>query len=176
MLLPDPSKRLRFREWEEADTIPFAQMNLDPEVMAFFPSPLSVEETVAFVGRIKEDFEVYVYGLYVIEKVEKPGFIGFTGFSVVRFESFFTPCTEIGWRLNRKDWGKGYATEAARTCLEFGFSILGFNKICSFTSVLNTRSIRVMNRIGMTCMGEFEHPLVPKGNPLRTHSLYQILR
>jgi ribosomal-protein-alanine N-acetyltransferase len=174
MLVPPPSERLTFNRWQEKYLAAFASMNRDKEVMKFFPGTLSFEETIGFLIRIEKHFEEQGFGLYAIEKKENDRLIGFTGFSKVPFESFFSPGIEIGWRFSKQEWGKGYATEAARTCLAFGFSKLGFEKIYSFTSILNKRSENVMKKIGMSPAGEFEHPMIPIGNPLRTHILYQL--
>jgi RimJ/RimL family protein N-acetyltransferase len=83
---------------------------------------------------------------------------------------------EIGWRLARQGWGKGYATEAARASLEHGFGKLGLSSIVSFAVTANMRSRRVMERIGM-CRdpdGDFDHPDVPPGDPRRRHVFYRI--
>ena len=147
MLVPRPSERLKLNPWEEKHIEAFAAMNQDKEVMEFFPAILSFEETIGFLIRIRKHFDQNGYGLYAVEKKENDGFIGFTGFSKVPFESFFTPCIELGWRLSKFEWGKGYAGEAARACLEFGFSRLGFEKVYSFTSILNRRSEKVMKKL-----------------------------
>ncbi|EMJ92636.1 toxin-antitoxin system, toxin component, GNAT domain protein [Leptospira alstonii serovar Pingchang str. 80-412] len=100
--------------------------------------------------------------------------VGFTGFLNVSFEASFTPAVEIGWRLNFSFWNRGYATEAASTCLHYGFERLGFPKVVSFTSVLNTRSQSVMKRIGLKEIGFFRHPNLPSEHTLSEHVLYQI--
>jgi [ribosomal protein S5]-alanine N-acetyltransferase len=174
MLFPEPSERLRYREWIEEDLEPFIRMNQDKSVMEFFPSTLSKEKTLELVDRISKHFDNFGFGLYAVEKKGDPGFIGFTGFATASFDSFFTPCTEIGWRFDKFEWGKGFAHEAAMACLKFGFLQLGFEKIYSFTSLLNLRSESVMIHLGMKRVGSFEHPLLPAGNPLRTHVLYQL--
>ena len=94
------------------------------------------------------------------------------------FEEHFTPAVEVGWRLAREHWGCGYATEAGRAALAYGFEELGLAEIVSFTSRLNTRSWRVMERLGMSHdrAGDFEHPRVPVGHPLRPHVLYRLSR
>ena len=105
-------------------------------------------------------------------------FIGFIGLSIPQFEAHFTPCVEIGWRLARAEWGKGYASEGARAALAFGFERLGLAEIVSFTAVSNLRSRRVMERIGMQrrAAEDFDHPNLPEGHPLRRHVLYRIAR
>jgi RimJ/RimL family protein N-acetyltransferase len=102
-------------------------------------------------------------------------FIGFVGLSVPRFEAHFTPCVEIGWRLAYEYWGRGYATEAARAVLDFGFQQLALREIVSFTTTANLRSRAVMERIGMTRTpaDDFDNPGVPAGHALRRHVLYR---
>jgi [ribosomal protein S5]-alanine N-acetyltransferase len=166
--------RLNLREWKQEDTGPFIKMNMDKEVMRYFPSIQNEAETTAQIARIKQHFNDYGYGLYALERKDTGAFIGFTGFAHPRFESFFTPCVEIGWRLNKEHWNMGFATEAARACIKFGFGELNFNEIVSFTAVVNLPSINVMKKSGLSMVGEFEHPLVKEGHVLRSHVLYKI--
>ena len=74
--------------------------------------------------------------------------------------------------MKRDAWGQGYATEAARACLDYGFSQLGMQKIYSWTALSNTPSERVMQKIGMERVGEFDHPMIEAGHPLQRHVLY----
>ncbi len=168
------SERLGFRHWKESDRLPFFQMNSDPEVMAFFPNLLTKEQSNGFMARIEEQFKRYGYGLWAVEIKENNELIGFIGFSNPTFESFFTPCVEIGWRLDHKYWNNGYATEGAKACLSYGFNTLGLKEIYSFTSQINTRSIKVMKKIGMMEMGTFNHPKLDNDNSLCVHVLYKI--
>lgn len=164
--------RLRLRRWIDADVEPFVRMNQDAEVMRYFPRVNTAEETMAFLTRIEAFFDEYGYGLFALELKATGEFIGYTGFAKPRFESWFTPCTEIGWRLKKEAWGQGYATEAATACLDHGFRELGLNRVYSFTALSNTRSERVMQKIGMERDGEFDHPMIEVGHPLRRHVLY----
>ena len=109
---------LLLRDWKEEDILPFVRMNSDKEVMEFFLTTLTEEETMAFYCRIRKEFEEYGYGLYAVECKETQNFLGYVGFHNIAFESDFTPGVEIGWRLCRDAWGKGYATEAASACLD----------------------------------------------------------
>ena len=168
------TERLIFRDWQESDIVPFRAMNNDPRVMAFFPNTLSDTETDAFVGRIKDEFKTYGYGLYAAEEKESGAFIGFIGFHWAAFPSAFTPCIEIGWRLKCDAWGKGYATEGAKACLKYGFETLGFREVLSFTSKTNGRSESVMNKIGMRKRAEFDHPNLDDNSDLKAHVLYEI--
>ena len=166
--------RLKLRRWTDSDIAPFVRMNQDAEVMRYFPRPNTAEETMAFTQRIETFFDEHGYGLFALESKATGEFIGYTGFAKPRFESWFTPCTEIGWRLKREAWGRGYATEAARACLDYGFQTLGLDRIYSFTALSNTPSERVMQKIGMERTGEFDHPMIESGHPLRRHVLYTI--
>src|SRR5579862_6788246 len=108
------TSRLILRQWKLSDHEPFIRLNADKEVMEYFPSVLSEEETVAQIGRITAHIEKYGYGLFAVERKDNQQFIGFTGICHVNFECYFTPCIEVGWRLSRENWRQGFATEAAR--------------------------------------------------------------
>lgn len=168
--------RLVLRRWRQADLARFAAINADPRVMAHFPVPLSREQSDALVRRIEEGFETHGFGAWALEMRATGEFIGFAGLSVPRFEADFTPCVEAAWRLAAEHWGHGYATEAAHAAIRDGFDRCGLEEIVSFTVVANLRSRRVMERLGMTFAGEFEHPDLPEGHPLRRHLLYRLRR
>ena len=102
-------------------------------------------------------------------------FAGFVGLSVPSFAAHFTPAVEVGWRLARPHWGHGYATEAARAAMADGFDRVGLAEIVSFAVPANVRSVRVMQRLGMTHdpADDFDHPRFPEGHRLRRHVLYR---
>jgi len=168
--------RLILRRWRESDREPFARMNADPEVMRHFPSTLTRAQSDGFAARIERQFEERGYGPWAVEIPGEAEFIGFVGLLHHTFPAHFTPATEVGWRLNRPYWGKGYATEAARAAVADGFGRLGLDEIVSMTAPANVRSIAVMERLGMTRnpADDFEHPNVPPGHPLRRHVLYRL--
>lgn len=168
------SERLLFRDWKEEDLLVFREMNKDPLVMKYFPKVLGEDETDSFYQRIQDEFETSGYGLYAVEVKETRKFIGYIGFHKATFPSAFTPCIEIGWRLTSTAWGKGYATEGAKACLDYGFSKLNLSEIFSFTAKINLPSENVMKKIGMTKITEFDHPNVKKSSLLSRHVLYQI--
>ncbi len=150
-------------------------MNADARVMEFLPAQLSRDESDAAADRIEAHFEKHGFGLWAVEIPEIIPFAGFIGLSVPRFEAHFTPCVEIGWRLDAQFWNQGYATEGARGALEFGWKTLELAEIVSLTVPANLRSRNVMEKIGMTRSPEddFEHPLLPAGHPLSRHVLYR---
>ena len=169
------TERLLLRQWREDDFDPFAELNADPEAMRFFPSALTREQSDALATLARTMLSERGWGLWAVEVVDGAPFVGFVGLNVPTFEAPFLPAVEIGWRLGREHWGHGYATEGARAAARFGFEELGLDEIVSFTSVVNERSRRVMERLGMTHdpAGDFDHPRVPKG-PLRRHVLYRL--
>jgi len=170
------TERLLMRRWRDADRAPFAAMNADPVVMEFLTKLLTREESDEFVDRIEHAFEERGWGLWAVEVAESGVFAGFVGLWPADFDAHFTPAVEIGWRLNLPFWGKAYAPEAARAALQFGFDDLGLDEIVSFTAVVNERSQRVMQKIGMTRdPGEdFDHPMLAEGHRLRRHVLYRV--
>lgn len=164
--------RLLLRRWRQSDLDLFAEMNADPEVMRYFPEPCSQERTKTLFDAIQREFADYGYGPFAAEEKTTGQFMGCIGFHRAEFAVDFCPCIEILWRLGKAFWNKGYATEGAKACLKHGFSRLGFDKLYSFTAVINLPSERVMQRIGMKLERHFEHPEVPEGHPLRPHVLY----
>jgi 3-dehydroquinate dehydratase/shikimate dehydrogenase len=167
--------RLHLRQWREKDMIPFASLNADPRVMEFYPALLKKEESDAMVQRLYKSITENGWGLWAVEKKDDRDFIGYVGLSRPSFDAHFTPCVEVGWRLKYEVWGRGFAPEAGRECLRFGFQELILPEIVSFTAKINTRSIRVMEKLGMEHSEEddFEHPKVDKSSPLLHHVLYR---
>jgi ribosomal-protein-alanine N-acetyltransferase len=169
------TERLLLRRWRAADRDAFAEMNADREVMEYFPEPLAREESDALVDRIEAGFEQRGFGFWAVELADSSEFIGFTGLAVLGFEAHFTPAVEVGWRLKRSAWGHGYATEAARAAVTYGFGDVGLRQIVSFTPTDNMRSRAVMQRLGMTRdpADDFDYPRLPPGHPLRRLVLYR---
>jgi RimJ/RimL family protein N-acetyltransferase len=172
------TERLQLRPWRDQDLPAFAALNADPRVMEFFLKPLDRAESDAMVQRISENFTRHNFGLWAVEAFGVAEFIGATGLSVPRYETPFTPCVEIAWRFAYEYWGFGYATEAARLALDYGFRTAGLRQIVAFTYEGNLRSRKVMERLGMRYLPEddFDHPLVPPGHLLRRHVLYRLDR
>jgi ribosomal-protein-alanine N-acetyltransferase len=169
------TERLRLRRWCRSDREPFAALNADPMVMEYLPGRLSRAASDRLVARIEAGFDRHGYGLWALELRSTGEFLGFTGLEVPSFEAHFTPTVEVGWRLARSAWGHGYATEAGRASLAFGFEEVGLEEIVSTTSAPNTRSQAVMKRIGMTRdpADDFDHPELEEGHHLRRHVLYR---
>jgi RimJ/RimL family protein N-acetyltransferase len=172
------TERLLLRGWRDADRAPFAALNADPLVMEHFPGTLARFESDRLVDRVVEHFARHGFGSWAVEAPGVAEFLGFVGLSVPRFEAHFTPCVEIGWRLAREHWGRGFAPEAARAALEFGFERLGLDQIVAFTVPGNLKSRRVMEKLDMRHdpADDFDHPSLAEDHPLRRHVLYRINR
>ena len=158
--------RLVLRQWLPQDREPFAALNADPEVMQHFPGPMTREQSDAFADRIATHFAVHGYGLWAVEA--EGAFAGFTGLQ-------WSDVTggrelEVGWRLARWAWGRGWATEAARAALDVG--LRQAPQVVSFTAVGNLRSVAVMERLGLRRVREFDHPRADLPDRLRRHVLY----
>lgn len=176
--VPAPTSRLRLRPWRPSDKLLFRQMNADPRVMEYFLAPLNDAESDALADRIMAHQAAHGFCLWAVELRATETFIGFTGLAIPRWDPPFAPCVEIGWRLAYEYWGKGYATEAARSALTFGFDVLHLDEIVAFSATINQRSQRVMQRLGMQYAKDedFYHSAIPRTHPLARHVLYRLSR
>lgn len=166
------TERLVLRPFRESDREPFASLNADPEVMEHMLHPLERAESDVVLDRFRVDAARRGFGMLAVEEKETRAFVGAVGLGVPRWDTEFMPAVEIGWRLARSAWGRGYASEAARDVLAWAFGPLALPRVVSFTTPVNVRSWRVMERIGMARVGEFGHPGVPADHSLHTHLLY----
>lgn len=168
--------RLLLRPWRDSDREPFAAMSADPEVMEFFPSLLTREESDDVIAHIQAHQKQHSFCFFAAEWIGHAPFIGFIGIHHVHFPARFTPAVEIGWRLARTYWDHGLATEGAQAVLNYGFRALNLEQIVSMAVPGNIRSRRVMEKIGMRRdrAGDFDHPDLPEGHPLRRHVLYRL--
>jgi RimJ/RimL family protein N-acetyltransferase len=166
-------KVILLRQWRATDLEPFAAMNADPEVMRYFPKCFSREESEQSLLRLQAGIAERQWGLWAVEVDD--AFAGLTGLNEPKFIAHFTPCVEIAWRFRREFWGKSIAYSAALETMRFAFERLSLSELVSFTAVTNTRSRRLMERLGFEHRpGEaFLHPAIPAENPLRLHALYR---
>ena len=172
------TERLVLRGWRESDLRPLAAINRDPAVMRHVGGPIPKAESDLVIGRFLQKWrEDPRFGWWAVELREAGETIGFIGLAAPDFTEPPGPCVEIGWRLARTAWGRGLASEGARAALAHGFAA-GLDEVVSFTVPGNARSRAVMERIGMLRdpAGDFDHPLLAPGDPLRRHVLYRIGR
>jgi RimJ/RimL family protein N-acetyltransferase len=166
-------EQITLRQWRDSDVAPYAAMNADPEVMRYFPSLLSREQSNASLARQRSLIEQRGWGLWALDV--DGVFAGFTGLAIPGFEARFMPCVEADWRLRREYWGRGVAYRGALQALEYGFNILKLPEIVSFTAAVNAPSRRLMERLGFIhdTASDFDHPSIPEGHELRNHALYR---
>ena len=171
------TSRLLLRPWRDADVAAYAGLSADPAVMEFLQPVSEPAAAEAWAARARAHWRQHGFGQWVVEIPGEPSFVGVIGLSTVSYEAHFTPAVEVAWRLARAQWGRGYATEAARAAIDYGFETLGLAEIVAITVPANLRSRRVMERLGMTGTPEddFDHPNVPEG-PLKRHVLYRMRR
>ena len=165
------TERLLLRTWQEEDADPYYQMNQDPLVIEFLPESLSIEEVKKFIADQNSCFLKHRYAFWAVEEKISGAMIGFVGFMKAK-DPLSPSAIEIGWRFASQSWGQGYATEAARAVLDYGWNTLGLEEVFSCTVVNNHRSQHVMEKIGMKrdLAGDFNDPL----HPLSKHVLYRI--
>ena len=172
------TERLVLRPWVDEDREPFYRITSDPRVMEFFPSIPTHGESDALVDRCQAHYREHGFTFFAAELRETFELTGFIGLAHTPFQTHFTPCVEIGWRLGYEFWNRGLATEGARAALAYGFERLDLDEIVALTVPANRRSRRVMEKLGMTRnpADDFDHPRVPEGHPLRRHVLYRVKR
>ena len=168
------SERLGFRNWKESDVKKLHKINSDEDIMEFFPSIPNLTQTNEFVEKMKIMYTENGYCYFSVDHLESQNFIGFIGIAIQNYESVVTPCTDIGWRLDKQYWNKGYATEGALRCLEYAFNDLKLKKIKSIAPEINLKSIEVMKKIGMKKITEFKHPLLKDYTRLEKCVCYEI--
>jgi 3-dehydroquinate dehydratase / shikimate dehydrogenase len=168
------TKRLILRHWEDVDYLSFYKMNSNPKVMEFFPFTLTKKQSDFVANRITTELSKKPYGFWAVALKTTGKFMGFIGIHYLdRIKMPFTPCMEIGWRLDVPYWGKGYATEGAKCALEYGHKILKFKEIIAITPVINQRSRRVMEKLNMEHFISFFHPKIPQYHRLSRQVLYR---
>jgi RimJ/RimL family protein N-acetyltransferase len=170
------TERLLMRRWRDADRGPFAAMNADPEVMRYFPAALDRVASDGFVDRIEALFQRQGFGLWALEEAATGRFLGFTGLNPMPPGVPGAGGMEVGWRLAAHAWHQGFATEAATAAVGVAFGGAGLAEIWSITAVSNEPSQAVMQRLGMTLYGYFDHPRIEPGHPLRPHVAYRLGR
>jgi RimJ/RimL family protein N-acetyltransferase len=172
------TERLILRPWEDRDRAPFAAILADPHVMRFYTSTRTLAEANEWIDRIIAGEAADGFHFRAVERKRDGVFLGQAGIGRFHYPVPGNPEVEIGWILAEHAWGQGYAPEAARACLDYGFAVLNLPEIVAFTYRGNLPSQRVMQKIGMTRdpAGDFDHPRIPEGHPLRPHVLYRKIK
>ncbi|CAM4130504.1 GNAT family N-acetyltransferase [Vibrio neonatus] len=171
------TNRLRLRPWKPCDFDAFVQMNASPKVMRFFPSTLTPLQSIESARRLSEELQQQQWGMWVVEEKSTKQFIGMLGLQQRSIDDgiLTKPFKEIAWRLNERNWGKGFATEAATAVLQYAFERMHVDVIYSLTALVNLPSQRVMQKIGMQdTQANFQHPRLDVNSNLSWHCLYKI--
>lgn len=169
------TNRLILRDLREADLPVLIAMNQDSDIIRYFPKLYSKVDSFRLYQGIQDEVKAYGYSLWAVEEKISQKFIGLVGLHHSDLQIFSgKEAVEIGWRLRKEFWNRGYATEAAQACLDFAFQKAGLSEVYSFTSLLNQPSQKVMQKLGMEFVKEFDNEKVPADSPLYRHVLYRI--
>lgn len=178
MFVPDAltTERLVLRRWRDADVDAMAAINADSDVMQHFVAPLTREQTARTIAGYEASFATLGFGPWAVEVAETGELIGFLGLLPVRIDAHFTPAVQLTTKFAALTWRQHYASEAAYEALRDGFERVGLVEVVAYTSRLNEPSWRGMAAIGMTHdpAGDFAHPDLAEGHPLRDQVLYRI--
>lgn len=172
------TRRLLLRRWRAADAEPFHAMSRDPAVMRTIGPLLSRGESDAAIARQNEQLDRHGCCFWALERRADGAFIGFCGVQPGRAGTPIGGELEIGWRLARAEWGRGYAREAAQASLRWAWANTRLPRVIAVTTPGNARSRGLMERLGMARLadGDFDHPMLARGDPLRAHVTYAIAR
>jgi RimJ/RimL family protein N-acetyltransferase len=170
--------RVLLRQWKEGDHDEWGAMNADTEVRQYFPAVNDQATSQDEMTRCRAGITQRGWGFWALEIPGVDAFAGFVGLNSPAITAPWQPAVEIGWRLKRSMWGKGYATEAATAALHFAFTSLELPFVMAMSVSTNTPSHKVMKRIGMCPWPgmEFDHPRVPADWPLKRHIVHRITR
>lgn len=177
-MTPIRTERLTLRNWEERDRELFHRINSDDRVMEFFPFRRDRGTADALMDHMRDEIARDGFGWTAAEIAATGECIGFIGLHRAEIPGVVPEDTfEIGWRLAPEFWGKGFASEAARALLDFGFRRLKLDEVISFAARSNVRSTAVMQRLGMRRdpSADFDHPRVADPR-LKGHVLYRLGR
>ena len=168
------TQRLILRPWRDEDLAPLFGINGDPDSMRFFAASMTRAESDAWAARLRAHFAEHGWGFWVVAEAATGDFVGVVGLMTIPWQADFTPAVEVGWRISARFRRQGYAEEAARAALAHGFGALGLQNIVAFTVPGNAASWKLMEKLGMTAAGEFDHPRLPEGHHYRRHLLYRL--
>lgn len=168
------SERLGFRNWRDSDIDKMLVLNQDSEVMKFFPSIQDHPTTSGFIKRMQTEYAEFGYCYFAVEEKSSQEFLGFIGISNQDYGPEVGKFVDIGWRLKRSAWGKGYATEGAKQCLIHAKDKFNLAEIFSVAPRINDNSIKVMHKIGMKFVQEFTYQKLIDYPKIKQCVLYKI--
>ena len=142
------TERLLLREMTQDDLPALQGILQDEETMYAYNGAFDEAETQAWLDRQLSRYAQYGFGLWAVVLKESGGMIGQCGLTMQPWRG--DEVLEVGYLFNRAFWHHGYATEAARGCMEYAFDLLGAREVCSIIRETNLPSRRVAERNGMT--------------------------
>lgn len=170
--------RVLLRSWRTTDLDGLSDLLADPRTVEFLLGPPDRDTVQHLMAQWQAQIDGHGFGFWAMELPGTQRFIGFAGLTPVTFDAHFTPAIELGWMIDSRHWGMGYATEAAGLAVRHGFGHLGLTELVAMAAPGNLRSRRVMEKLGMTRRDEddFDIPLLAEGHPLRRQVLYRLRR
>ena len=165
------TERLKLRELKIDDTEPLSDILSDPETMNYYPSPYKYHEVETLIKRFIKSYQENGFGLWGVILKNEDKFIGECGISLQNIDSVIVP--EIGYHIDKKYWKNGYATEAAKASLAYGFEKLNFQEIFIHTYVKNIPSRRVAEKLKMDKKKEYDKYIDKDGISMR-HIVYSM--
>ena len=172
------TERLLIRPWEERDRAPYAAIKADPLVMATLGPVQSRAQSDATLDRWIARVGEWGHSFRAVERRADGVLLGWCGLAYPPDDTPVAGEREIGWGLGSAHWGRGYAREAAAATLGWAWANTDSERVVAITTPGNTASWGLMERLGMTRLaeGDFDHPLLAEGDPLRAHLSYAIDR
>ena len=163
--------RTVLRRWRDDDLDAFAEITAQPEVMRYIRDGRVLDRsgTAERIEAFQRHWEEHGFGLFALVLRETGELAGFTGLAVPTFLPEVMPAVEIGWRLGKRHWGRGLATEAARAVVEYARTEVGLKCLVSIHQVGNDASARVMIKLGMSLERETVEPT--HGRPVRVYAM-----
>ncbi|MEU5874459.1 GNAT family N-acetyltransferase [Glycomyces sp. NPDC047369] len=168
------TERLSLRPLAAADAAALAAINADPEVMRYIGTgePRTPEQTEALCAKVAAHWDEHGWGAFAVTEREGGALVGLGILATPTFLPEILPATEVGWRIARDRWGRGYAPEAARAVTGFAFGDLGLDRVVSCIHADNAASVRVAEKLGMAL--ERETTVPASGVPCRVYELRSV--
>ena len=159
------TERLLLRPLKVDDLPHLAPIWADPEVMRYIGAGETCddERSRELLGHLIEHWDDHGFGLWAVVPKAEQAPVGWAGLAVPTFLPAVLPAVEAGWLLARSHWGRGYATEATRALLAFGFGELKLHRIYATCDPKNRASARVLEKAGMRYEGHLRDHLIQRG-------------
>ena len=149
----------RYERWSaRRHTEALVTLCRDAEVMRFLGGASSPAIAEDLSARLEDHWDTFGYGLWAVVDREQGRIAGFAGVARALWHPEYLERTEVGWRLARWSWGRGFATEGGRLGLKSAFEHLGLDEVVAFVHPDNERSLSVTDRLGMTAAGRTTDP------------------